>query len=90
MCPHPLAEIPPVFIAPQPAPTTHILRETLSEIQQKLPPDMFLRISRSAVVALRQVRCLENDSTGKPVAILHDGVRISVTRSAHELRSLLG
>jgi two-component system LytT family response regulator len=68
---------------------THILRETMSALEAQLPPDAFLRVSRSAILNLRRVKELQSLSAGDHVAILTDGQRIGMTRSLREVEERL-
>lgn len=68
---------------------THIQRETLSGMEQQLPPEQFQRVSRSAIVNLRQVREIQAVAPGEHVAILHSGQRIPITRSVREVEERL-
>lgn len=61
--------------------TVHMLRETLSSLEQRLDPRKFLRIHRSAIVNLTRVRAVEAAVRGEGVAVLHDGTRLKVTRA---------
>jgi two-component system LytT family response regulator len=62
----------------------HMLRETLSSLEQRLDPRRFLRIHRSAIVNLTRVRAVESAVRGEGVAVLADGTRLKVTRSRRE------
>jgi two-component system, LytTR family, response regulator len=42
----------------------HLLRETMNSFEHRLPPDRFLRISRSTIVNLDRVRELQPLFTG--------------------------
>lgn len=66
--------------------TTHILRETLSELETSLPSDRFFRISRAALVRLDAI--LELHATGIDAmdVVLKDGCTLPLTRSRRALR----
>jgi two-component system LytT family response regulator len=68
---------------------THILRETMSGLESRLPGDMFCRVSRSAILNLRRVQELQSLSAGDHVAILSDGQRIGISRSLREVEERL-
>jgi len=68
---------------------THILRETMSGLETRLPGDMFCRVSRSAILNLRRVQELQSLSAGDHVAILSDGQRIGISRSLREVEERL-
>lgn len=63
---------------------THILRETMAALEAQLPGDLFLRVSRSAILNLRRVRELQTVTPTQHAAVLHDGQRIAVSRSVRE------
>jgi two-component system LytT family response regulator len=67
----------------------HMLRETLGALEEQLPPEIFLRVSRSAVVNLRRVKEIQSVSPGEHVALLHNGHRLSITRSLREVEERL-
>jgi two-component system, LytTR family, response regulator len=62
----------------------HMLRETLSSLEQRLDRRKFLRIHRSAIVNLTRVRAVEAAARGEGVAVLTDGTRLKVTRAKRE------
>lgn len=69
---------------------THLLRESMSELEAKLDPEKFLRIHRSAIVNLDRVKELHSHFNGEYVVILHDGTELKLSRSRREqLQSLL-
>ena len=43
---------------------THMLRETMTSIEQRLDPRLFLRIHRSAIVNLRYVKEVRSEQRG--------------------------
>jgi len=63
----------------------HILRETLGGLENELPPDIFLRLSRSAIVNLRRVKEIQAVAPGEHVAILLSSQRLPITRSLREV-----
>ncbi|MGA7106655.1 MAG: LytTR family DNA-binding domain-containing protein [Terracidiphilus sp.] len=62
---------------------THLLRETMTGIEQKLDPQMFLRVHRSAIVNLQFVKEVRTESQGDFVVYLVNGQRLSMSRSYH-------
>jgi two-component system LytT family response regulator len=68
---------------------THILRDTMSALEERLPHEAFLRVSRSAIVNLNHVRALLSED-GLHYAVLDDGGRIAVTRSLREVQQRVG
>jgi two-component system LytT family response regulator len=65
--------------------TTHILRETMSSLEEQLSVQVFLRVSRSAIVNLRRIKELRTVAPGEHVAVLLDGQRVPMTRSIREV-----
>ncbi len=70
--------------------TNHILRGTLSRLEEQLPPDIFFRVSRSAFVHLQRVKELQPLPGGQYVVILHDGQKVTMTRPLREMQERLG
>ena len=59
----------------------HLLRETLSSLEQRLDPRRFLRINRSAIVNLTRVKAVETHQRGEGQGVLANGTRLKVTRN---------
>ena len=59
----------------------HLVRETMSAIEDALDPGRFARVHRSVVVNLERVRELQPWFGGDWVAILADGARLRVSRT---------
>jgi two-component system, LytTR family, response regulator len=68
---------------------SHLLRETMNSLEQRLPADRFLRISRSTIVNLDRVRELQPLFHGEYSVILRDGTRLSLSRGYRDRLSLL-
>lgn len=70
---------------------THLLRETMSGVEAKLPRDGFLRIHRSAIVNLETVRELCSGTQGDFVVVLKSGKRLPLSRGCRDrLEEALG
>jgi two-component system LytT family response regulator len=70
---------------------SHLLRETMSGVEGKLPRERFLRIHRSAIVNLENVRELVPSPHGDFVVVLRSGKRLPLSRGCRErLESALG
>ncbi len=67
----------------------HILRETLTNLEAKLSPRLFLRVSRSALVNLTRVKELQPALRGDHVVILKDGKQLALTRGVREIQERL-
>ena len=59
---------------------THLLRSTLTALEQRLDPERFRRINRSAVVNLDRVRELQPWFHGDAIVILQTGTRVTLSR----------
>src|SRR2546426_320261 len=58
----------------------HLLRSTLTALEQRLDPERFRRINRSAVVNLDRVRELQPWFHGDAIIILQTGTRVTLSR----------
>lgn len=59
---------------------THLLRETMASLEQRLDPQVFLRVHRSSIVNLHYVREMLIENEGDASAVLTDGRRVAVSR----------
>jgi two-component system LytT family response regulator len=62
----------------------HVLRATLSQLERQLDPAQFLRIHRSLIVNMQQVKELHPWAHGEFLLTLHDGTHLSSSRSYSE------
>jgi two-component system LytT family response regulator len=60
----------------------HMVRATLSSLEQRLDPRAFLRVHRAALVNLQEVQEIRED--GALSLVLSDGSRVAVSRSRRE------
>jgi two-component system, LytTR family, response regulator len=61
---------------------THLLRDTMTNFETKLDPNIFLRVHRSSIVNLRYVREFRSDSAdGDSYVVMLDGQKLPVSRS---------
>lgn len=60
----------------------HLVRGTLTDMEERLEPHGFLRVSRSGLVNLARVREIRPGSGGTHVAVLEDGRRMPISRRA--------
>lgn len=58
----------------------HLLRESITDIEGRLQPQMFLRIHRSLMVNVDRIRRLEACGYGEYLVVLHDGKKLSLSR----------
>ena len=69
---------------------THMLRETMTALEEKLPPDRFVRISRSTIVNVESVKELHPMFHGEYMVSLRNGARVTLTRGYREQLRQLG
>jgi two-component system LytT family response regulator len=69
---------------------SHLLRESLSTLEDELDPRIFVRIHRSALVNVAHVRELRRGAEGRYTVVLRDGTRLRVSerRRAAVLKAL--
>jgi two-component system LytT family response regulator len=60
---------------------THLLRETMAHLEERLDPHMFLRVHRSYIVNLQYVKEVRTEHDGESAVIMLDGQRIAMSRS---------
>jgi two-component system LytT family response regulator len=68
---------------------THLVRETMQEMDSSLDPSQFLRIGRSTIVNLGAVRAIRPQTSGAPLAELQDGTLLPIQRNLDELQQRL-
>ena len=72
-------------------PKTHLLRRSLTELEQELDPVIFCRIHRSTIVKLDRVRSLKLSEDGEYDVQMESGARLRLSRRYRkELQSRLG
>jgi two-component system LytT family response regulator len=59
---------------------THFARGTMKQIEEELDPDHFIRIHRSAIVAVDRIRAIRSHESGGHVIELNDGVQLKTSR----------
>ena len=62
----------------------HLIRESLTSLAQRLDPDRFVRVHRSAIVRLDRIRELRSAAAGESIVVLRDGTRVPVSRRRRE------
>ena len=67
----------------------HILRDTLTGLETRLPPRLFVRISRSVIVNLDSVKELQPGLQGEHVVVLHGNKQLTMTRGLREVQERL-
>jgi two-component system LytT family response regulator len=56
-------------------------KETMTQLEQQLPPDKFLRVHRSHIIRLDQMEKLEKYGKESYMVILKDGTKVQVSKS---------
>ncbi len=59
----------------------HLLRETLSSLEQMLDPNVFIRIHRSSIVNINKIRSFKPNSSGDYDVFLYDGTHLKLSRN---------
>jgi two-component system LytT family response regulator len=60
---------------------SHLLRETIGSLENRLDPNSFLRVHRSAIVNLHHVKEVKNESDGDATVVLKSGEQVPMSRS---------
>jgi len=60
---------------------THLLRETMANIEERLDPQMFLRVHRSSIVNLQYVKEVRTEPSGDFAVLLVNGQKIPMSRT---------
>jgi two-component system, LytTR family, response regulator len=63
---------------------THLLRETLTSLEQRLDRERFMRINRSTIINLTRVRSVETHQRGEGMVVLASKERLKVTAQRRE------
>ena len=70
---------------------SHLVRDTMSEIEARLDPSRFVRIHKSTIVNTERIREIQPLFNGAHSVLLHDGTRLTWSRGYREqLRALTG
>jgi two-component system, LytTR family, response regulator len=62
---------------------THLLRQTMTDLEEKLNPEMFARVHRSAIVNLQYVKEVRTESRRDFSVLLVNGQKVPMSRSYH-------
>ena len=60
---------------------THLLRETMAHLEERLDPHSFMRVHRSFIVNLQYVKEVRTDHDGECSVMMLDGHKIAMSRS---------
>jgi two-component system LytT family response regulator len=63
---------------------SHLIRETMTNVESKLSPETFVRIHRCHIVNIEQVRELQPWFNGEYVVFLKNGTRLTLSRGYRE------
>lgn len=63
---------------------SHLMREKISTLEARLDPKKFVRIHRSSIVKIDQIKELRASGDGEQVVVLRDGSRLGLSRSYRE------
>ena len=67
----------------------HVLRETMSSLESDLPPQQFLRISRSVIVNIDRIKELQPMFKSESLVVLKNGKSYPTTRPIREIQQKL-
>lgn len=67
----------------------HVVRETLTALEEKLDPKKFVRVSRSTLVNVDCIKELQPMFKGEHVVVLQNGKQLPMTRGIREVQELL-
>jgi two-component system, LytTR family, response regulator len=60
---------------------THLLRETMAHLEERLDPHQFMRVHRSFIVNLHYVKEVRTEHDGESSVMMLDGQKIAMSRS---------
>ena len=69
---------------------SHLIRETMSTVAARLPPEQFVRISRTTIINVSRVQELRPMFHGEYAVVLTTGVRLTLSRSYRDQLPRLG
>ena len=59
---------------------SHMMRDTMNSLETRLPPEKFMRISRSTIVNLERIKELQPMFHGEYVVVLKNGTKLTLSR----------
>jgi two-component system, LytTR family, response regulator len=72
------------------ADTSHLIRETMKSVEARLDPSQFLRVHRSAIVAIDRIKSIETREHGDYVITMANGAKLETSRGyGDRVRALL-
>jgi two-component system LytT family response regulator len=63
---------------------THVMRETMAHVEERLDPTKFVRIHRRVIVAIEFIKELQPWFGGDQILVLKDGSKLRVSRTRRE------
>ena len=69
---------------------TYMLRETITDLSNKLDPRQFVRVHRSSIVNLDRIREIYRDGHGEGSIVLTDGVKLRMSKVGRQKLADLG
>jgi len=60
--------------------SSYLLRESLKNLEKSLDPQKFVRIHRSAIVRISEIKSISSQSTGNFKVLLNDGTKLPLSR----------
>lgn len=79
------------YVAIHTGPKTHLLYESLGNMETKLDPEKFARVHRSTIINIESIKELRTHFNGEYVVVLKDDTRLKISRSYREkVKPLLG
>jgi two-component system LytT family response regulator len=63
---------------------SHLLRETMNDLETRLDPERFFRVHRSAIVNLEKVKEIQPYTRGEHIVIMNCGAKVRLSRGRRE------
>lgn len=63
---------------------SHLMRETMARLEERLDPRRFIRIHRSTIVNIDRLRKLSPSFAGEYSVVLQDGTKLRLSRGYHD------
>jgi two-component system LytT family response regulator len=78
------------YVRVQTGETVHLIRDTMHGVEAKLDPEEFVRIHRSAIVAIDRIQSIEARESGEYLVTLRGGAKLVSSRGySDRVRALL-
>lgn len=68
---------------------THLVRGTLTMLEEKLDPGSFLRIHRSAMVNVDRIKEMQPWTSGEYIVLLRNGTKLKLSRTFKDRLQML-